>query len=144
MAQFRKSKSFGPLRLTLSNRGVATSVGAGPLRVGRGTDGIWRRTVRVPGAGISETKKIGQSRPDTSRGVAAVTTAPAPQPGWYPDPAGSGSTAYWNGNAWGGQPPKPPGRNRGLIIGGSVALCFLLLLSIGNCSGPSDNSRTRP
>ena len=42
----------------------------------------------------------------------------------------------------GGQPPKPPTTNRRLIIAGSVALCFLLLLLIGNCSGPSENSRT--
>ena len=29
-------------------------------------------------------------------------TAPGrPPPGWYPDPAGSGSSRYWNGQAWG-------------------------------------------
>jgi len=143
MAQFRKSKSFGPVRLTFSNRGVSTSVGAGPLRVSRGADGAWRRTVRIPGTGVSDTKKITQSRSAAPHAVAAVaTTSPAPLPGWYPDPAGSGGSAYWNGNAWGGQPPKPPTSNRRLIIGGSVALCFLLLLLIGNCSGPSDNSST--
>jgi Protein of unknown function (DUF2510) len=28
-------------------------------------------------------------------------TAPrGPPPGWYPDPAGSGSSRYWNGQAW--------------------------------------------
>ena len=142
MVQFRKSKSFGPVRLTFSKRGLSTSVGAGPLRVSRGADGTWRRTVRVPDVGISDTKKIGQSRPSAPRAVAAVPTAPAAVPGWYPDPAGSGGAAYWNGKAWGGEPPKPPANNRGLIIGGSVALCFLLLVLIGNCSGPSDNSST--
>jgi hypothetical protein len=141
MAQFRKSKSFGPVRLTFSNRGVSTSVGAGPLRVSRGADGTWRRTVRVPGTGVSDTKKISNSRSAAPRAL-AVATAPAPLPGWYRDPAGSGGTAYWNGNVWGGQPPKPPTNNRRLIIVGSVALCFLLLLLIGNCSGPSENSGT--
>jgi hypothetical protein len=28
-------------------------------------------------------------------------TAPGgPPPGWYPDPAGRGSSRYWNGQAW--------------------------------------------
>lgn len=142
MAQFRRSKSFGPVRLTFSNRGLSTSIGAGPLRVSRGVDGTWRRTVRVPGTGISDTKKVGESRQKAPRAVTAVPIAPAPVPGWYPDPAGSDGTAYWNGDAWGGAPPKPPTNNRGLIIGGSVALCFLVLILIGNCSGPEDNSRS--
>ena len=39
---FRRSKSIGPFRLTLSKRGLGVSAGAGPLRVGRGATG--RRT----------------------------------------------------------------------------------------------------
>ena len=32
---------------------------------------------------------------------ALLRTAPrGPPPGWYPDPAGSGSSRYWNGQAW--------------------------------------------
>jgi len=42
---FRRSKSFGPLRLTLSKRGLGASLGAGPIRVGRGASG--RRTTSV-------------------------------------------------------------------------------------------------
>ena len=42
---FRRSKSFGPLRVTLSKRGLGVSAGAGPLRVGRGATG--RRTVSL-------------------------------------------------------------------------------------------------
>ena len=42
---FRRSKSFGPLRLTLSKRGLGASVGAGPLRIGRGATG--RRTLSL-------------------------------------------------------------------------------------------------
>ena len=42
---FRRSKSFGPLRLTLSKRGLGASVGAGPIRIGRGATG--RRTTSV-------------------------------------------------------------------------------------------------
>jgi len=42
---FRRSKSFGPVRLTLSKRGLGVSAGAGGLRIGRGASG--RRTVSV-------------------------------------------------------------------------------------------------
>ncbi|HZQ79168.1 MAG TPA: DUF4236 domain-containing protein [Acidimicrobiia bacterium] len=42
---FRRSKSFGPFRLTLSKRGLGASLGAGPIRVGRGASG--RRTTSV-------------------------------------------------------------------------------------------------
>ncbi len=60
--QFRKTKSFGPLRLTVTRRGVGTSVGAGPLRVGVGADGKARRTIRIPGTGIFNTKVLGGKR----------------------------------------------------------------------------------
>jgi hypothetical protein len=42
---FRRSKSIGPFRFTLSKRGLGASVGAGPFRVGRGASG--RRTTSV-------------------------------------------------------------------------------------------------
>ena len=42
---FRRSKNLGPLRFTLSKRGVGVSVGAGPLRIGRGATG--RRTLSL-------------------------------------------------------------------------------------------------
>ena len=42
---FRRSKSFGPLGLTLSKRGLGASIGAGPVPVGRGATG--RRTTSV-------------------------------------------------------------------------------------------------
>ena len=42
---FRRSKSIGPFRLTLSKRGLGVSAGAGPLRIGRGATG--RRTVSL-------------------------------------------------------------------------------------------------
>lgn len=59
MVNFRKSKKFGPVRVTASTKGFGISAGSGPVRVGRGADGKVRRTVRVPGAGISDTKVIG-------------------------------------------------------------------------------------
>jgi hypothetical protein len=62
MVQYRKSKKVGPFRLTVSQRGISTSVGDGPLRVSRGADGKVRRTVRVPGTGIYDTQIVGGQR----------------------------------------------------------------------------------
>lgn len=36
---YRRSKKFGPLRLSLSKRGLSTSMGAKGLRVGRSATG---------------------------------------------------------------------------------------------------------
>ena len=44
---FRRSKSFGPFRFTLSKRGLGVSAGAGPLRVGRGATGRFTTSVRI-------------------------------------------------------------------------------------------------
>jgi len=49
---FRRSINFGPLRLNLGKRGIGTSVGAGPFRIGRSADGRTYRTFRIPGTGI--------------------------------------------------------------------------------------------
>ena len=63
MVKYRKSKKAGPFRFTVSQRGISTSVGYGPLRISHGADGKTRRTVRVPGTGIYDTKVVGgQSR----------------------------------------------------------------------------------
>jgi hypothetical protein len=42
---FRRSKSVGPLRFTLSKRGLGVSAATGPLRVGRSATG--RRTLSL-------------------------------------------------------------------------------------------------
>ncbi|WP_425266715.1 DUF4236 domain-containing protein [Arthrobacter oryzae] len=51
--RYRKSKSFGPVRITASKRGVSASFGAGPFRVTKSTTGRTTSTVRVPGTGAS-------------------------------------------------------------------------------------------
>jgi hypothetical protein len=50
---FRRSINLGPLRVNLGKRGVGTSVGAGPFRVGRSANGRTYRSFRIPGTGIS-------------------------------------------------------------------------------------------
>jgi Protein of unknown function (DUF4236) len=36
MVRYRKSKNIGPFRITLTQKGVSTSVGAGGFRISRG------------------------------------------------------------------------------------------------------------
>jgi hypothetical protein len=114
---FRKSKKVGPVRFTLSERGLSTSVGAGPFRISRGVDGRTRRTVRIPGTGLYDTR--------TTR---LVDAAPA-----------SGE-AYPDGTEWGSPPTKPPAGNRALIIGASIVGAILLLILLGNCDGNKQDS----
>ena len=82
MVQFRKSKKVGPFRFTLTNRGVSSSVGAGPFRLSKGADGKLRRTIRVPGAGLYNTKVIGQP---PQRRAAQTPRAAAMPSGWHAD-----------------------------------------------------------
>jgi hypothetical protein len=62
MVQYRKSKKAGPFRFTVSNSGISTSVGYGPLRITRRADGRCQRTARLPGTGIRDTKIIRNQR----------------------------------------------------------------------------------
>src|SRR5271156_6314653 len=39
MVRYRRSKKIGPFRITLTQRGVSTSVGAGPFRISEGANG---------------------------------------------------------------------------------------------------------
>lgn len=60
--QFRKTKTLGPLRFTLTQRGISVSAGAGPVRFSRAADGALRRTLRLPGTGLWDTKVIRRQR----------------------------------------------------------------------------------
>jgi uncharacterized protein YxjI len=54
-----------------------------------------------------------------------LVTQPLPPPGWYPDPAGSGGTRWWNGVGWtdtvqaAATTPSPPGYT-GQALGSSL------------------------
>lgn len=87
MVQFRKSKTFGGVRLTASKRGLGVSVGKGPLRVSRGADGKVRRTIRAPGTGIFDTKVIGGKKKNVP--APAQSARPHPVAG-APRPDGTG------------------------------------------------------
>lgn len=53
--RFRKSFGKGPLRVTISNKGVSTSVGVKGARVTKKANGKVSTTVGVPGTGLSYT-----------------------------------------------------------------------------------------
>jgi len=60
--QFRKTTTLGPFRFTLTQRGISVSAGEGPIRFSRAADGTLRRTLRLPGAGVWDTKVIRRQR----------------------------------------------------------------------------------
>jgi hypothetical protein len=61
--RYRKSKSFGPVRITASKRGLSASVGAGPFRVTKSATGRTTSTVRIPKTGISYVTSSSNRRP---------------------------------------------------------------------------------
>jgi hypothetical protein len=63
--RFRRSKNIGPVRVTLSKRGLGVSVGVPGARVGIGPDGRQRSTVSVPGTGVSYQTSSKANRPAT-------------------------------------------------------------------------------
>lgn len=60
--QFRKTTTLGPFRFTLTQQGLSISAGTGPLRFNRSADGTLRRTLRLPGTGIWDTKVVRRQR----------------------------------------------------------------------------------
>lgn len=57
---FRKSKSIGPLRLTVTQRGISTSLGLGPFRVGNTASRGAYWSVGVPGTGWRYRDNLGR------------------------------------------------------------------------------------
>ena len=116
--QLRRSKGFGPFRVTLTKRGLSGSVGIPGFRMSTNTRGQVRRTVRIPGTGIYNTKVLNpktaaakESAPRKARApkkppaepiVAHEESMPAPAapPNWYPDPQGIATWRWWDGQVW--------------------------------------------
>lgn len=62
--RFRKTLKVGPVRLTLTDKGLGTSIGAGPVRVGKGATG--RKTASVASHGLEHRESLGKSEPVVS------------------------------------------------------------------------------
>jgi hypothetical protein len=60
--EFRKSLRFGPLRVTLSKRGLSYSAGVRGARVTKRADGKVQETFSVPGTGLSYRTTSGKRR----------------------------------------------------------------------------------
>ncbi|WP_370874003.1 DUF4236 domain-containing protein [Arthrobacter bambusae] len=69
--RYRKSKSFGPVRIAASKRGVSASVGAGPFQVTRSTTGRTTSPVRIRGTGVSYVTSSSNRRPALNSAVRA-------------------------------------------------------------------------
>lgn len=75
---WRFRKSFSPLpgvRLTLSPRGISTSVGVGPIRISNGSRGS-AITARVPGTGLSFRQSFDPGRAPGSKRAASPQAVP--------------------------------------------------------------------
>ena len=67
--RYRKSKSFGGVRVTASKSGIGFSTGVKGFRVTKKAGGGYRTTASVPGTGISYVKDYSAGRkPATSNG----------------------------------------------------------------------------
>jgi hypothetical protein len=71
---WRKVYQFGPLRATVSNRGVGWSIGLRFLRFGVGPGGTCYVSIGVPGTGLYFTKLLGRGA------VPHLASQPASQP----------------------------------------------------------------
>jgi Domain of unknown function (DUF4352)/Protein of unknown function (DUF2510) len=81
----------------------------------------------------------------------ALTNAPSPPPGWYPDPSGAPGQRYFNGRDWTEHraaaplpppPPQPPKKSKLPIVLGVGAAVLVLLFIIGSISGGETSDTT--
>jgi hypothetical protein len=59
--RFRRSRNFGPFRVTASKSGLSGSVGAGGARVGRSRRGTWV-SLGLLGTGLSWYRRYNRKR----------------------------------------------------------------------------------
>lgn len=59
--QFRKSKSFGPIRLNISKSGIGMSTGIKGLRVGVNSKGKTYGSANIPGSGLTYRSNLGNA-----------------------------------------------------------------------------------
>jgi hypothetical protein len=145
--RLRKSRQILPgVRLNLSRRGVGFSAGPRGLKVGRGADGRYRRTISVPGTGLYNTTVLSsrkQPPPMTKQPDHPFWTAPpnwpqpplgwAPPAGWQPDPAWGPAPEGWQ--FWQTQvPPQQAGaawvRKHPKTTAGVAVLALLFMVGV--------------
>lgn len=82
--RFRKTKSIGPLKFTVTPKGIGTSVGVKGARIGRGSDGKTRISASIPGSGLSYQHTVGSGKRQQATQQHA-TSRPAPRRGipWW-------------------------------------------------------------
>ena len=125
-----KLKSAGlPGCLTVTSSGPACPARAMTYPVGR---------VNVCTANPRQSTRGGRT-------VSAMTQPPPPAPGWYPDPAGTGSR-YWDGRNWGPAAPRPAGagglpkKKQSVPKRVIVFAVIAVLMVIGEACSHSNNS----
>jgi Protein of unknown function (DUF4236) len=74
---FRKSFKIGGARITVTPKGIGTSVGVKGLRVGRGVDGRTRASASLPGTGLSYRHTVNRQQ---ATGQAKPPVPPGPTP----------------------------------------------------------------
>lgn len=77
--RYRKSINFGPFRLNVSKSGIGYSVGVKGYRITKKANGGIRKTVSIPGTGISHVTEIPASEVAAAKKSATRKTVPAPQ-----------------------------------------------------------------
>jgi flagellar biosynthesis GTPase FlhF len=133
--RFRKSIRVLPgLRLNLSRRGVGYSFGTRGLRVSRGADGTYRRTVSMPGTGIYRTDTI-QTNRKQRRAVASDQ---------QPEHVSSEQAATGSAVATSGELRSRPGlrwmKNHPKTSVAGAVLLLAVLASTGGGGGEDDES----
>jgi hypothetical protein len=74
--RFRKSFTFGPLRINVSKSGIGFSLGVKGFRVGRSAKGKTTATVSLPGTGLSYVQDLdAESIQETVEDIKAVYAA---------------------------------------------------------------------
>lgn len=127
--RWRKSIKVLPgVRLNLSQRGAGFSVGPRGFTVSRGADRRYRRTLSVPGTGLSNTTRIG------SRKQAAMADQQwTPPPGWGQGAPPAAPTQAAGAGAWVRAHPKT-----------SAATGILGALLLLGAAGGGDEKPTPP
>lgn len=77
--RFRKSISLGGARINISKKGIGASVGVKGARITKTADGKTRKTLSVPGTGISYVTESGAKKKSNEKSTVVPPTSTASQ-----------------------------------------------------------------